>query len=62
MCNFDGGHYYKPFCEIKFGPVPKEEISFKDISTFSSGRHFVLQSGNVCAIFVKGIVRNIHVK
>ena len=46
---------------IEFGPVLKEEVSFKDISISSSDGHFVLWSRTVCASLVEGIT-NISVK
>ena len=33
-------------------------MSFKDISTFSYGSHFVQQDRTVCAILVEGIMMN----
>ena len=45
---------------IEFGPVVR--MSFKDISKFSSGGHYVQQSGTVCANVIEGIMRNISVK
>ena len=36
-----------------------QEISFKDFLIYSSGVHFVYQSGTNCAILVEGIMRNI---
>ena len=38
------------------------EMPFKFISIFSSGGHFVQQSGTVCKILVEGIMRNISVE
>ena len=38
------------------------EMSFKGFSIFSSGDHFVQQSGTILAILVKGDKRNISVK
>ena len=35
---------------------------FKDISVFSSGCHFVQQSGRICAILIEGIIGNIYEK
>ena len=37
-------------------------MSFKDFSIFSSGSHFVKQSGTISAILVKGIIGIICVK
>ena len=39
-----------------------QKISFKDFPNFSSGGHFALQNGTICAILVVGIKGNIHVK
>ena len=36
-----------------------EDMSFKNISIFSSRGHFVQMEGRVCAIFIEGIMRNI---
>ena len=33
-------------------------MSFKDISTWSSGGPFIQRSGNLCVILVDGIMRN----
>ena len=38
------------------------EMSFKSLSVFSSGGHFVQQSGTILAILVEGHSRNISVK
>ena len=38
------------------------EISFKDISIFSSGGNLFQSSGTVCPILVGGIISNISVK
>ena len=43
-----------------FGPVIKGEMSFIDISLFSSGDHFVQRTRAICAILVEGIMRNIQ--
>ena len=37
-------------------------MSFKGFSFFSSGGHFVQQSGTILAIYVEGRLRNISVK
>ena len=39
-----------------------EDMSFKDISIFSSSVIFVQQSGTICTILVVGIMGNIHAK
>ena len=39
LCNFGSVHHEAHFCESIFNLG--QEISFKDISTFSSGGHFV---------------------
>ena len=44
----------------KFGPVI--QMLFKDISSFSSGGHFVQWSETICAIMVEGIMGNNQVK
>ena len=46
---------------FKFGPVV-QEMSFKSCIIWSSGSSFVQQSGTICAIMVKGIMRNNSVK
>ena len=44
---------------IEFGPVVKEDMPFKDIS---SGGPFVQWRGTICAVLEQGIMRNISVK
>ena len=44
-----------------FWPVVNE-MSFKDISIYSSDGHFVQWSKTVCAIMVEGIMRNISME
>ena len=39
-----------------------QEMSFKDLSIFSSDSYFVQWSGTICAILVEGIMGTIHVK
>ena len=46
---------------IEIRPVVKE-MSFIDISLFSSGGHFVQRSKMICAKFLEVIMRNISVK
>ena len=43
---------------MKFGPVVQGEISFKDISFLELRRPFYQWSRTICAILVKGIMRN----
>ena len=37
-----------------------KEMSFKVISSFSSGGHFVKKNSTVCAVLVEGIIGHIH--
>ena len=46
----------------QFGTLVIKEMSIKDISSFSSGSHFVRWSKTVCAILVEGIMGDIHLK
>ena len=58
ITTFSRGHYEEYFSEIfNFGPVVKEEMSFKDISIFNSGCHFVQWSRMVCAIWQRALSR-----
>ena len=34
ILQFGRGYYEEHFCEIEFGPVVKDQMSFKDISIF----------------------------
>ena len=63
LSNFDKGALEKHFSEIilKSGPWPRR-CRFSDFSTLSSAGHFVLQSGIILAILVKGYERNISMK
>ena len=61
MCNFGRG----PFEEhcwnyFVFGSMVKMMMLLYDISISISGGQFVWLSGTVCAILVKGTMRNIH--
>ena len=60
MSNFIRGHYEEHLRNyLNFG---HEQMSFKDFSIFSSGSHFVKQSGTISATLVKGIIEIICVK
>ena len=47
LCNFVIGHLTMRLCEIIFN---LDKMSFKGISIFRSGGHFVQGSGMFCAI------------
>ena len=56
------GHLRNMMCNyLNIHPLVKEKKSFKRFSIFSSGGHFVQQSGMICAILVEGHPRNIPV-
>ena len=59
--NFGRGSPKEHFCEIilKSGQWPKRRMSSKGFSIFSSGGHFVQQSGTLLAILSEGHARNI---
>ena len=46
---------------MKFGPVV-QEMSLKTFHIWSSGSPFIQWSGTICAILVKGFMRNNSVK
>ena len=51
LCNLGRGRYEEHLGNyFEFGPVDKKDISFKDISAFTSGGHFFQQRETVCAI------------
>ena len=47
---------------FEFGHVVQQEMPFKGISFWISGCPFVQRSATICAILVKGIMRNNYVK
>ena len=57
LCNVERGHHGE---YMKFGPVVKEEISFKDISYLELWRSFF--RGTICAIYVDWVMNNNSVK
>ena len=46
MCNFGRGHYKEHFCKNS----AVKEMSFKDVSIYSSGVHFAQSNGTDCVI------------
>ena len=46
----------------EIGPRVKEELTFRFFSIFSSGGHFVYQSGTILSILVGSLKGNISVK
>ena len=59
LCNFGRKHHEDQFCEIiiEFGSLVQQRCRFKTFLIWSSGDSFVQQSGTICAILVKGIMR-----
>ena len=62
--NFGKGALEKHFSEVilKSGPWPRRRSRLKCFFYFSSGGHFVLLSGTILAILIKGHERNISMK
>ena len=36
-------------------------MSFNELSIYSSGGHFILQSAAVCTLLIEGLMRNIRI-
>ena len=64
LCNFGRGHHEEHFCEIILNLEEKfsRRCCLKIFLIYSPGSLFVQRSGTICAILVKGIMRNISVK
>ena len=64
LCNFGRRHCEEQFCEIimNLDQWFKRRSRLKIFLIWSSGGPFVQRSGNICAILVEGIMRNISVK
>ena len=56
------GHCEKHFCEIILNQWFRRKCCLKITLIYSSGCHFVLQSGSVCTILVEGNMKHISVK
>ena len=64
LCNFGRGDHKEQFCEIilNLNQWLRRRHVFKRFLIWSSGDHFVMPSGTICAILVEGIMRNNSVK
>ena len=60
LCNFGRRHHMKQFCEIilNLDQWFRRRNCLKIFLIWSSGSSFVQRSGSICAILVKGLMRN----
>ena len=60
LCNFGGGHHEEHFCELilYLDQWFRRRCRLKIFLIKSSGTTFAWRSGTICAILVKGIMRN----